>query len=105
MEALRERYSKDKMIPLLWNSFPYHPYKGNDKKTNRPPSADEIEIGRSFIDELKIIFDISEENVYAIGRKAQKALGFKEDYHYIRHPSYGGKEKCQDFLMDPDRVK
>lgn len=100
MDALRKRYDKDKMIPLIWNSFPYHPYKGENRNTNRPPTSEEIKIGKSFIEELKTIFDIQDENIYCVGRKAQKALGMEKDDHYIRHPSYGGKAECQDYLIN-----
>lgn len=99
MEALRIRYDKDGILPLLWNSFPYHPYKGENKQTNRTPSSDEIIIGKTFVEELKKIFEIKDENVYAIGRRAQKSLGMLKNYHYIRHPSYGGKDKCQDYII------
>lgn len=92
-EALRER--DEKIVPLMWNAFPFHPYREGNEKSNRTPLAREITIGKIFIELLKKIFNISNEKVYAIGRKAQEQLELPEE-QYIRHPSYGGKAECQE---------
>lgn len=95
-EALRRR--DEKLIPLMWNAFPFHPYKEGNEESNRAPLAKEIKVGKLFIEQLKRIFNIGDENVYAIGRKAQEQLGLSKE-QYIRHPSYGGKIECQEKIM------
>ena len=79
-------------IPLLWNSFPFHPYSKGKPQSNRAPNASEIKIGREFLEDLYEIF--SPSKVASIGRKGQKALKTafpNSEVQYIRHPSYGGK--------------
>lgn len=84
------------IIPLLWNSFPFHPHHKNAPKTNRAPTADEIIIGQKYLLGLYEIF--TPQAIASIGRKGEKALQIafpNETILYIRHPSYGGKS---DFL-------
>ncbi len=84
-------------IPLLWNSFPFHPYNKGNPKSNRAPNASEIKVGREFLEDLYEIF--SPSKVASIGRKGQKALETafpNSEVKYIRHPSYGGKS---DFIV------
>ena len=95
-EALQRRDKK--MAPLMWNAFPFHPHKEGNEESNRAPLAKEMKVGKLFIELLKRIFNIADENVYAIGRKAQEQLGFSKE-KYIRHPSYGGKIECQEKIM------
>lgn len=85
-DALRKR---KEVIPLLWNAFPFHPYSEGDENSNRPPTKNEMRIGEFLLRYLKEIFDIPNENIYSIGRKAQTQLKLSEE-KYIRHPSYGG---------------
>lgn len=95
-EALQRR--EEKLIPLMWNAFPFHPYKEGNEESNRAPLAKEMKVGKLFVEQLKRIFNIDDENVYAIGRKAQEQLGLSKE-QYIRHPSYGGKIECQEKIM------
>ncbi|HHX8477750.1 TPA: uracil-DNA glycosylase family protein, partial [Vibrio diabolicus] len=84
-------------IPLLWNSFPFHPYNKGNPKSNRAPNASELIIGREFLEDLYEIF--SPSKIASIGRKGEKALRIAfpdSEIQYIRHPSYGGKS---DFIM------
>lgn len=81
-----------KDIPLLWNSFPFHPHKAGNPETNRAPNAVEISVGREFLVDLYELFQ--PVKVASIGRQGEKALkaAFPErEISYIRHPSYGGK--------------
>jgi len=76
-------------LPLFWNIFPFHPYRGQNFQSNRQPTAAEIKIGYGFFQELNSIFDI--HAIYAIGKKAHRELkrnGIESTY--IRHPSRGG---------------
>lgn len=63
---------------LLWNVVPTHP--GTDS-SNRPPTREEIEAGRVFLDEI-----VRRRRAIAVGRVAASAL----DGIYVRHPSHGG---------------
>ncbi|MDR9497655.1 MAG: uracil-DNA glycosylase [Hydrogenovibrio sp.] len=81
-----------KKIPLLWNSFPFHPHNAGNPKSNRKPNVAEIDDGIEFLVELCGIFKPAK--VASIGREGEKALKatFPErEILYIRHPSYGGK--------------
>ena len=79
----------DRQDCVLWNAFPWHPFK--DKPlSNRRPRVREL---RQATDVLRCFLSLfSQAQVYAIGRVSQgvlQDLGVKAAY--IRHPSYGGK--------------
>ena len=63
---------------LLWNVVPTHP---GTARSNRPPTRNEIDAARPFLDAL-----VAGRTVIAIGRVAAAAL----DAPYVRHPSHGG---------------
>lgn len=96
-------YLQDKTtIPLFWNSFPFHPHHEGKPKTNRAPSAKEIQQGKEYLLDLYEIFQPSQ--VASIGRKGERTLqqAFPDKPAiYIRHPSYGGKS---DFLKGMDTL-
>mgnify|MGYP001573844872 CR=1 FL=1 len=80
-------------IPLLWNSFPFHPHKDRNPQSNRPPSNKETEIGKNYILHLENVFNI--EHFIPVGRKAEKLLknmNIKAE-EYVPHPSRGNKSK------------
>ena len=64
-EALRRR--DEQLVPLMWNAFPFHPYKQGNEESNRAPLAKEVKVGKLFIEQLKRIFNICDENVYEQG--------------------------------------
>lgn len=81
---------------LMWNIFPFHPYKGN-KDTNRKPTVKESEAGIRYLDiilnEYKTI-----NKIIAVGRVAEKTIlnssKFKNyNTEYVRHPANGGQRK------------
>lgn len=75
------------IIPLMWNVFPFHPYKGGAEASNRTPTSDELREGFEYVTDLKTIFGIDESHIFAIGRKAQVLLNIADPDHYIRHPA------------------
>lgn len=81
--ALREYH----IIPLMWNAFPFHPYQEGKKASNRPPTQRELQEGQQYLEALQSIFAIDDSQVFALGKKAMKVLGFTSDSHYIRHPA------------------
>jgi hypothetical protein len=97
--------SQMQMYPLLWNAFPFHPHYPDQEDTNRSPTRDEIISGKIFLQEFFKIFDI--KKVAAIGRAAEGCLEKLDvKYKYIRHPSFGGKSKFTqgvvEFTNDPN---
>jgi hypothetical protein len=87
-----EEIIKRKTLPLLWNIFPFHPHKENNLKSNRTPNIEELEFGATILRKLLYIFEI--ENIIAVGRKAEEHIQeLKINYHYVRHPANGGKNK------------
>jgi hypothetical protein len=79
-------------LPLLWNSFPFHPFHAGKPLSNRVPDRGELAIGQRFIALLLQLFPITE--VLAIGNQAAASLTRMEIAHEkLRHPSMGGKQK------------
>lgn len=78
--------------PLIWNIFPFHPYKGEDLKTNRTPNEAELNFGKHLLLQLLEFFPI--KRIAAVGRKAESKLAeMNLDHAYVRHPANGGKQK------------
>ncbi|MGV3698178.1 uracil-DNA glycosylase [Flavobacterium sp.] len=91
---------KQKHLPLLWNIYPYHPYKNNFLKSNRTPNVNELQFGKTILKRLLDIFEI--ENIIAVGRKAEKHVKeINVNYIYVRHPANGGKNK---FVSDYEKA-
>ena len=63
---------------LLWNVVPTHP---GTASSNRRPTADEVEGGLPFLQEI-----VRGRTAIAVGRLAERVLGAP----YVRHPSHGG---------------
>lgn len=78
--------------PLIWNIFPFHPHRSNDIKTNRTPTKKELTLGKEYLKQLLVIFDI--KKVIALGRKSESQISdLGLDFIYVRHPANGGKNK------------
>ena len=85
-------YSK---IPLLWNAFPFHPYKPGKPSSNREPTSDELRLGSGILRELITLFAIKQ--VIAVGNNADKTLNAMGIQHEkVRHPANGGKADFVD---------
>ena len=79
-----------RVIPLMWNAYPFHPHRPGDLHSNRKPGVREIRDGQGYLLELLELFGI--ERVVGVGRSAQLALNMAGvDHASVRHPSYGGK--------------
>ena len=78
-------------LPLLWNAFPFHPFRHGEPFSNRMPSAGELLIGQRFIGRLLELFPI--ERTVAVGNQAARSLQLLGIAHEkVRHPSQGGKQ-------------
>jgi len=87
-------------LPLLWNAFPFHPFRDGNPLSNRMPLAGELRIGQRFIERLLEIFPI--ETVVAVGNHASRSLEALGIEHVrVRHPSQGGK---QAFVAGMERL-
>lgn len=90
-------FEKHSIYPVMWNAFPFHPYKSGNTESNRAPNKVELLVGVAYIKRLIEIFEI--EKVYAIGNVAYNtltSLGLTVDK--IRHPSMGGKTQFLEGL-------
>jgi len=83
----------DRLVPILWNAFPFHPHRSGIPESNRRPDASEIEEGKKY---LRIVYDLFEpKKLCSLGRVGEavlKELFPNEKIIYIRHPSRGGKK-------------
>jgi len=89
-----------KMLPFLWNAFPYHPHEPEDDMSNRTHSKKELDIAWRINEELLNI--LQPKIIVAIGGDAKNAL----EKHgvacqTVRHPSYGGQA---DFITGMRRI-
>jgi len=82
---------------VLWNAFPWHPFKDNPL-SNRRPRASEL---RQAADVLRCFLSLfPQATVYAIGRVSQNTMrNLGTAAAYIRHPSYGGKRAFTKGVM------
>jgi hypothetical protein len=74
---------------VLWNAFPWHPYKPGNPQSNRTPSRAERMLGLVVLDSL--LSASPQAKVFAVGRHAESLL--KEVGRaalLLRHPSMGG---------------
>lgn len=78
------------VIPLIWNTFPFHPHKSDQPLTNRKPRKPETQLGATFLTTLMDIYQ--PKQVIAIGNVAYDTLTtLAVDCVKVRHPAQGGK--------------
>lgn len=74
---------------ILWNIFPFHPYKDNQLLTNRTPTDEELRIGLHYTKKLMEI--TGPLPLFAIGKKSELTLsGAGLTATCLRHPANGG---------------
>lgn len=84
-------------IPLLWNAFPFHPFQANCPLSNRPPTCQELKVGRIFLTEIIDLFQ--PQMIVALGNQAEitlKQMGII--CPKVRHPANGGKQRFREGL-------
>jgi hypothetical protein len=87
-------------LPLLWNAFPFHPFREGQQMSNRRPTVGELASGSMYIGALSRIYDI--ELVVAVGTAAESALErAKIQHRSVCHPSHGGKAQ---FVAGLERI-
>ena len=77
---------------ILWNIFPFHPYKGDNLLTNRTPSTPELDIG---IEYARMLLELRPGmQIVAIGQKAATTLArYGVECVAVPHPSMGGANR------------
>ena len=78
---------------ILWNAFPWHPYKpAAGLLSNRTPTDKELEDGIPVL--MMLIGMVGAETIIAVGEKAYAVLRKQGlDVHKVRHPANGGAGK------------
>ncbi|MFQ5398374.1 MAG: uracil-DNA glycosylase [Anaerolineae bacterium] len=80
------------IVPLMWNAFPFHPFRATRPRSNRSPRAKELRFGGQFLLFLLAMYSIT--TVTAVGQRAAHALNLLGiDHVVLRHPSHGGKAR------------
>lgn len=97
--ALEQGLSPDEF--LLWNIFPFHPYKEGNLLSNRTPTDEELAIGLSYTKELLEI--VGNLPILAIGKKSETTLQEAGLSAFgLRHPANGGanifRNQLHEFL-------
>lgn len=78
------------IVPLIWNTFPFHPRKGDAQRSNRKPRVPETKIGLNYLQ--AVIECFKPELIVAAGNVAYKTMTSAGiDCHKVRHPAQGGK--------------
>lgn len=77
-------------VPLIWNTFPFHPHQPEKPLSNRKPRRAEIALGEPFLQTLLDWFQ--PRRVVAVGNVAHATLNaLGRDAVKVRHPAQGGK--------------
>lgn len=75
---------------VLWNTFPFHPHRADNRLSNRTPNAAEIEANADILDNLRALFS-QDCQLVAVGTVAGshlETLGVQGAA--VRHPANGG---------------
>ena len=77
---------------ILWNIFPFHPYKAGNLLTNRTPSPSELDVG---IEYARMLLELRPGmKIVAIGQKAATTLSrYGVECMAVPHPSMGGANR------------
>lgn len=77
---------------ILWNIFPFHPYKEGKLLSNRTPTGSELDAGIRYAQMLLEL--VPGMQVVAIGQKAAGTLArYGVDCSAVPHPSMGGANR------------
>ncbi|MCC7463227.1 MAG: uracil-DNA glycosylase [Gammaproteobacteria bacterium] len=88
--ALRELGLAERTI--LWNAFPWHPYRAGNRQSNRTPTGTEVALGRPAL--LALLQAYPQVHVVAVGRQAERLLSdVGRVAAVLRHPAMGGAER------------
>ena len=78
-------------LPVIWNTFPFHPNKAGKPDSNRKPRLGELVLGAEFLRRILDMWDF--EQLIAVGNVAHEMLqNLNLDCRKVRHPAHGGKK-------------
>lgn len=84
---------------ILWNIFPFHPYKEGKLLSNRTPSTKELDQGITYAQQLLEL--VPGMQVVAIGQKAAATLQrYGVACQAVPHPSMGGANRFKAAVAD-----
>ena len=77
---------------ILWNIFPFHPFKESKLLSNRTPTTPELDVG---VEYAKMLLElVPKMQIVAIGQKAATTLQrYEIDCTAVPHPSMGGANR------------
>lgn len=77
---------------ILWNIFPFHPYKAGNLLTNRTPSPSELDVG---IEYARMLLELRPGmKIVAIGQNSATTLSrYGVECMAVPHPSMGGANR------------
>ena len=77
---------------ILWNIFPFHPFKESKLLSNRTPTTPELDVG---VEYAKMLLElVPKMQIVAIGQKAATTLQrYELDCTAVPHPSMGGANR------------
>ena len=77
-------------VPLIWNTYPFHPHQMGKPLTNRAPRRPEVAQGLPFLQTLIALFQ--PKQIIAVGNVAHGGLAeLGITAEKVRHPAQGGK--------------
>lgn len=86
---LWRQLQRSRVIPLVWNAYPFHPHKSGNLRSNRKPRATEIRQGEPYVRAL--ISHFKPEKVIAVGNVGYDLLTQMGIVCVkVRHPAQGG---------------
>ncbi|MGL5206991.1 MAG: uracil-DNA glycosylase, partial [Acidaminococcaceae bacterium] len=89
------RHNLSTMEVVLWNIFPFHPYKKTGILTNRTPAKEELD--RGIVYAKMLITLIPGMKIIAIGQKSANTLqAYGVDCSAVPHPSMGGANRFKE---------
>ncbi|MEL7435180.1 MAG: uracil-DNA glycosylase [Chloroflexota bacterium] len=89
-----------KVLPLIWNTFPFHPCKASKPRSNRRPRKPETTLGSRYLHDVVDYF--KPEVIVAVGNVAEETMmSVGINCLKVRHPAQGGK---QDFVAGVSKI-
>lgn len=79
-------------LPMIWNTFPFHPHQAGRPLSNRRPRKAETALGAVFLKRVLSLWRF--RRVAAVGNVAYQTLGdLGVHCRKLRHPAHGGKNE------------
>ncbi len=83
---------------VLWNAFPWHPYRPGEPYSNRRPSTEEVQKGAQVL--RAVLGGFADAAVVAVGQVAREALHnvMGCEPRVVRHPAMAGAREFRSNL-------